>query len=158
MAHVQSSGFRVGHSHECGWSYIDHLRILIAEDNKAVRQGIRTLLESQQEWQVVAAVENGPDALEAAKVHRPDVAIIDISMPGLDGITVAQRMRDCSPESALLILTQHDAPFTVRRALQAGALGYVLKSDAGEELIPAIQAVHQKQCYLSHTFSDLAPA
>jgi len=130
------------------------IRILIAEDNKAVRLGIRTLLETQTEWRVVAVAENGPDALEAAEAHQPDVAIIDISMPGLDGITVAQRMQQVAPNSARLLLTQHDAPYTVRRALDAGVLGYVLKSDGGQDLIRAVEAVHQNQIYLSASVSN----
>ena len=128
-------------------------RILIAEDNGAVRAGLRTLLEGQPDWQVIAEAVNGREAVEMAELHHPDVVILDLNMPELDGISAAKRIRQAAPKSELLVLTQHDAPYTVRRALDAGILGYVLKSDASHDLLAAVEAVHQHKIFLSSSIA-----
>lgn len=130
------------------------LRILIAEDNKAVRRGLRALLEAQANWQVVGEAVDGREAVEKASELQPDVVIIDYSLPELDGISAAARIRQSAPLSELLVLTQHDAPFTARRALAAGVRGYVVKSEAAQDLLAAVEAVRQHQVYLSASIAQ----
>jgi DNA-binding NarL/FixJ family response regulator len=129
------------------------LRILIAEDNKAVRDVMRLLLEAQPGWKVVAVVTNGREAVEEASRLQPDVAILDYSMPELDGLSAATQIRQAAPGAGLLVLTVHDAPFTVRRALDSGICGYVVKSDAARDLLPAVKAVAAHKIYLSSTIA-----
>lgn len=125
------------------------LRILIAEDNQAVREGLRELLESQPDWRVVGEAVNGLEAVEKARDLQPEVVILDYSMPQLDGISAAVRIRQAAPQSELLVLTQHDAPYTARRALDAGVRGYVVKSDADRDLLAAVEAVSQHRVFVS---------
>jgi DNA-binding NarL/FixJ family response regulator len=130
------------------------LRILIAEDNQAVRRGLRELLEAQPDWRVVGEAVNGREAVEKARELQPDVVILDYSMPELDGISAAARIRLATPQSELLVLTQHDAPYTARRALEAGVRGYVVKSDAAQDLLAAVEAVRRHQVFLSSSMSQ----
>jgi DNA-binding NarL/FixJ family response regulator len=110
---------------------------------------LKTLLEAQPELMVVAEAVNGREAVEMAERYHPDVVILDLNTPELDGLSAAQRIRHVAPQSKLLVLTQHDAPYTVRRALDAGLLGYVLKSDASHDLIAAAEAVCHHKIFLS---------
>ncbi|HEV2491553.1 MAG TPA: response regulator transcription factor [Terriglobia bacterium] len=130
------------------------LRILIAEDNQAVREGLRELLESQPDWRVVGEAVNGLEAVEKARDLQPEVVILDYSMPQLDGISAAVRIRQAAPQSELLVLTQHDAPYTVRRALDAGVRGYVVKSDADRDLLAAVEAVSQHRVFVSSSMAQ----
>ena len=129
------------------------LRILIVEDNEAVRQGLRTLLESREEWRVVGEAGGGREAVEKASKLRPDMVILDYSLPELDGLSAAVLIRKAVPQAELMVLTQHDAPYTVRRALDAGVRGYVVKSDAGHDLMAAVEAVCQHKVFISSSVS-----
>jgi len=130
------------------------LRILIAEDNRAVREGLREFLEAQPEWQVVGEAVNGMEAVEKARELQPEVVILDYSMPQLDGISAAARIRQASPQTELLVLTQHDAPYTARRALDAGVRGYVVKSDADRDLLAAVEAVSRHKVFVSSSIAQ----
>jgi DNA-binding NarL/FixJ family response regulator len=125
------------------------LKILIADDHELIRRGLRALLGAQFGWRVVGEARNGVDAVEQAARLRPDVAILDFSMPGLTGPGAAMEIADRSPETSVLILTMHDSEDVVREVLQAGALGLVLKSDADRDLLEAVRAVANKQHFFA---------
>lgn len=117
------------------------IRVLIADDHALVREGTRELLGKHGSLEVVAAVEDGLTAVAEIDRLRPDVALVDISMPGLNGIEVTRRVKEAHPEIAILILTVHDEEGYVHALLEAGAAGYLLK-DVGEfELVESIEAV-----------------
>src|SRR5262249_13004507 len=107
------------------------LRILVADDHEVVRRGVTALLEGQAGWSVCAEAAGGREALEKAQQFTPDVAILDIGMPELNGLDVTRQLRKELPECEVLILTMHESEQVVREVLDAGARGYVLKSDAG---------------------------
>src|SRR5262245_6907183 len=109
---------------------LNRVRILIADDHAIVRRGLRALVEAQAEWEVCAEASDGKDAVEKAKQFRPDVAIVDIGMPELNGLEATRRILKDSPKTEVLILTMHQSEQVVREVLQAGARAYVLKSDA----------------------------
>jgi len=123
------------------------IRILLAEDHNVVRDGLHLLLDSQPDMQVVGEASNGRQALALARDLRPDVAILDISMPGLDGLETAALLRTESPQSKVLMLSMHESDVYFFRALEAGAAGYVLKKAASEELIVAVRAVAHGDAY-----------
>lgn len=133
---------------------MSNLRILIVDDNRAVRQGLRTLLESRHEWQVVGEAVGGLEAVEKATKLRPDVVILDYSLPELDGLSAAALIRKAAPQAELMVLTQHDARYTVRRALDLGIRGYVVKSDAGHDLMAAVEAVGDHKIYVSSSVAS----
>ena len=119
------------------------VRILIADDHPVVRHGLRNLLEVQKGWQVVDEAEDGLEALEKADRLNPDVILLDVSMPRLNGLEACRLIRKAVPGAEILIVTQHDSPQMMREALEAGALGYVVKSNAGRDLLAAVEAVSQ---------------
>ena len=125
------------------------VRILLADDNRAMREEVRTLLNSRPGWKVVAEAENGLEALEKARRLRPDVVIIDYSMPKLDGISAISMIRDAVPQTEIVVLTVHDAPFTVRRAVDAGARGYVVKTEIFKNLVLAVEAASQHRTFVT---------
>jgi DNA-binding NarL/FixJ family response regulator len=117
------------------------LRLLIADDHGIVRGGLRVLLDRQADMEVVAEAADGAEALAAALEHRPDVAVLDVTMPRLTGLDVARRLAEEAPRVRVLVLSMHDDEHLVGEALQAGALGYVVKHQAGTELVEAVRAV-----------------
>lgn len=123
--------------------------ILLADDHRMVREGLRTLLEQRERLDVIANVSNGNDALEKAIELDPDVAILDITMPGMNGIEVTHRLRTDKPRIQVIILSMHADRQFVIEALRAGARGYVLKDSAFQELRVAIRTVLQGGVYLS---------
>ena len=120
-------------------------RILIADDHEVVRSGLRNILEAQPGWEVVAEVGDGIDAITKAIETKPDVAVLDYSLPRANGSEVARQIRARMPRTEILIFTMHDNEQLVQEALRAGARGYLLKSDAKHYLIEAIQllAIHK---------------
>jgi len=128
---------------------MDKLRILVADDHDVVRRGLRALLECRPGWQVVGEAANGRDAVKRAAELRPDIVILDVSMPELDGLDASRQIREQTPESELLIFTYHDSPEMVRHALEAGARGYVLKSDASSDLLSGVDTVRQHKFFVS---------
>jgi len=129
------------------------LRILVADDHDVVRTGLRTLLESRNGWKVCAEAANGRDAVEKARDFKPDVAVLDIGMPLLNGVEATRQIRKLSPETEILVLTMHDSETMIQSVLEAGARGYILKDDAGRNLLAAVDAVRRRKPFLSSRVS-----
>ena len=125
------------------------IRVLVADDHAIVRTGIRHVLENEPGFTVVAEASTGPEALELAASLKPDVAVLDISMPGESGLRVAAELRTRSPDTHVLILSMHDNTEYVLESLRAGAHGYLLKDTAATELCAAIRAVRRGESYFS---------
>lgn len=125
------------------------LRMLVVDDDGPIRRGVKELLEMHPGWEVVGEAANGREAVEKAAQLDPDVVVLDISMPELDGISAAPLIHSARPRAELIVLSQHDAPAMVSRALDAGIRGYVLKSRAGKELIPAVEAACSHASFVS---------
>ena len=125
------------------------IRILLADDHNVMRRGLKLLLESQPEFTVVAEAADGRQAVEQAEATSPDVAVLDIAMPNLNGIEAAQRIVSQRPHTAVVILSMHSDEGYVLRALKAGAKGYLLKDSAEGDLIEAIATVHQGKTFFS---------
>ena len=125
------------------------IRVLVADDHTVVREGIRHVLEGEPGFEVVAEASNGAEVLALAERHRPDVAVLDISMPGESGIQVAARLRRSLPETRILILSMYDNAEYVMESVRAGAHGYILKDTAATELRRAIRAVQNGEAFLS---------
>jgi DNA-binding NarL/FixJ family response regulator len=131
------------------------LRILVADDHELVRRGIRGLLRARRGWTVVGEATNGLEAVDKANRLKPDVAILDISMPDLDGLQATRRIREAVPTTEVVVLTMHDSDQMVRRVLDAGALGYVLKSDLATHLVKAVNSVSGGKLFLTPRVSDI---
>jgi DNA-binding NarL/FixJ family response regulator len=125
------------------------IRVLLADDHTMMREGLRALLSASPGISVVGEVGNGREALRAAEELRPDVVVMDIAMPELNGIEAAAMIRSQCPDTRIVILSMHSSSEHMYRAFFAGALGYVLKTSAGAEVISAVQAVHLGRRYLS---------
>jgi len=123
------------------------VRILVVDDHPVVRHGLRTLLSSRPEWEIIDEAEDGIEAVEKADRLKPDIILLDVSMPKMDGLEVCRRIRKIVPKSEVLIVTQHDSPQMMREALAAGARGYVVKSDAARDLLAAVDAVSQHKSF-----------
>jgi DNA-binding NarL/FixJ family response regulator len=133
------------------------LRVLLADDHTLVRAGIRSLLEHVRGVQVVAEASNGRQALELGRTCAPDVAVVDIGMPELNGIETTLRLRQELPAIRVVILSMHDNEEYVTQAIQAGAAAYLLKKSAVAELETALRAVQQGQTYLSPSLARGVP-
>ncbi|HEU4518525.1 MAG TPA: response regulator transcription factor [Microvirga sp.] len=129
-------------------------RILIADDHEVVRRGVRAILEARPDWEVVAEAADGNQAVELAAATRPDVAVLDFSLPLLNGLEVTRRIRQTLPKTQVLIFTMHDNEDLIRGALQAGARGYLLKSDADGQLVSAVEALTQQRPFFSWRVSE----
>jgi len=127
----------------------DPIRVLVADDHAIVRTGIRHVLESEPGFAVVGEASNGAEAIELAQSLQPDVAVLDISMPGASGLQVTQELRRLAPETRVLILSMHDNTEYVLESVRAGAHGYILKDTAATELRGAIHAVRRGESYFS---------
>lgn len=125
------------------------IRILLAEDHAVVRQGTRELLERESDLEVVAEAGDGEEAVQLASSQRPDVAIMDIAMPKLNGIEATRQIKASLPATAVLVLTAYDNDQYIFALLEAGAAGYLLKDVRAEELIKAVRAVHAGESVLS---------
>ena len=131
------------------------LRILVADDHGLVRRGARALLQSRRGWRVVGEAANGRAAVEEAIELKPDVAVVDIGMPELDGVEVTRQIREAVPNTKVLVLTMHESDQVVRQALDAGASGYLLKSDLTECLLKAVKAVSEGKRFLTPKVSEI---
>jgi DNA-binding NarL/FixJ family response regulator len=128
---------------------MEPIRLLVADDHEIVRKGIRSLLEAQPGWQVTAEASDGREAVEKAREMKPDVTVLDISMPSLNGLEAARQMIKNDARAKILILTQHESDPLIREVLDAGARGYVLKSDASRDLITAVNAVRSNKTFFT---------
>jgi DNA-binding NarL/FixJ family response regulator len=130
------------------------LRILIADDHAVVRAGLRALLESRSGWEVCAEAADGREAVEKASKVKPDVAVLDIGMPLLNGVEATRRIRKASAQTEVLILTMHESDELVQQVVETGARGYILKDDADKILLAAVDAVRQHKPYFSTRVSN----
>ena len=124
------------------------VRLLVADDHEIVRKGLRALLETEAGWEVAEAVD-GSEAVEKAQQIKPDVAILDISMPSLNGLEAARQIVKSVAQTKVLVLTMYDSDPLVQQMLEAGARGYVLKSDAEHELVKALNVIAGDGTYVS---------
>ena len=130
------------------------IKVLLADDHSIVRAGLRRIVEESGDMEVIAEAADGREAIEQAQKKPPDVAVVDISMPGLDGLEVVSQLRIYFPELPILILTMHEEEQYVVRAIQAGAMGYITKQSAPEQLVKAIRKVHSGSRYLTEEATE----
>jgi len=131
------------------------ISVLLADDHTVVREGLRFILEAPGDIQIAASVSNGKEAVEQAFQNCPDVAVIDISMPVMDGIEATRYICEHCPNTRIVMLSMYDSPEYIQRALKAGALGYVLKDAAGNELVEAVRALNQGKRYFSPRIAEI---
>jgi len=122
-----------------------NLRILIVDDHEVVRRGLLALLGTQAGWEVVGEAATGPDAVKQVAQTKPDIVIMDITMPVMSGLDATRLIMDAVPQTKVLIFTMHDSEQMMQTALEAGARGYVLKSNAASDLIAAIRALSKNE-------------
>lgn len=125
------------------------VRILIADDHDVVRKGVRSLLEDQEGWEVCGEATNGRQAVERAKELNPNIVILDVGMPELNGLEATRQIRKILPRAEVLILTVYETEQMILEVLKAGARGFVFKSDAGRDLISAIECLIQRKPFLT---------
>jgi len=125
------------------------MRILVADDHEVVRRGLASLLRSQPEWEVCGEAADGREAVEKALQLKPQIVIMDIGMPNLNGLEATRQILKANPDVSVLILTLHDSDQVVRDALNAGARGFLLKSDAARDLIAAVEALRRGKIYFT---------
>jgi len=125
------------------------IKVLLADDHSIVRAGLRRIVEESGEMQVVAEAADGREAIQLVNKTAPDVAVIDISMPGLDGLEVIAQLQALHPNLPILVLTMHEEGQYVVRAIQAGAMGYLTKQSAPEQLVNAIRKIYDGQRYIT---------
>lgn len=125
------------------------IRVLLADDHSIVRAGLRRIIEDSGEMEMIAEAADGREALRKAHEHLPDVAVIDISMPNCDGLEVIRLLHNDYPKLPILVLTMHEEGQYVVRAIEAGAMGYITKQSAPEQLVKAIRKVHDGHRYLT---------
>lgn len=130
------------------------IRVLLADDHSVVRAGLRRLVEDAGDMMVVAEAADGCEAIRKVQECLPDVAVIDLSMPGMDGLEVVERLLAHDPELPVLILTMHEEEQYVVRAIGAGAMGYVTKRSAAEQLLTAIRKVHGGGRYVTEAIAE----
>jgi DNA-binding NarL/FixJ family response regulator len=130
------------------------LRILVVDDHAVVRRGVRSLLESHEGWEVCGEATTGRDAVEQSRRLRPDVVVMDLSLPELNGLDATRQILKDAPDTEVLVLTMHHSEELARDVLQAGARGYVLKSDADENLITAVDSLRQHKPFLTSTVTE----
>jgi DNA-binding NarL/FixJ family response regulator len=134
---------------------MDSLRLLVADDHEIVRKGLRSLLEAQPGWQVTAEASDGREAVDKAKELKPDVAVLDIGMPSLNGLEAARQMLKDDSRAKVLILTMHDSDPLIREVLESGAKGYVLKTDATRDLVAAVNALRSNKTFFTAKVAQL---
>jgi len=131
------------------------LRILIADDHEVARRGIRAVLESHPGWEVCGEAQDGRETVELASSLRPDLILLDIGMPNLNGLEATRQILATSPDAVILILTMHDTDHVVREVLRAGARGFLLKSDAGRDLVAAVEALQRQRTFFTTRVSQM---
>ncbi|HXO45507.1 MAG TPA: response regulator transcription factor [Candidatus Cybelea sp.] len=131
------------------------LKVLIADDHEIVRQGMRSMLEAQRECQVVGEAADGRQAVVMTKELNPDVVILDIGMPTLNGLEATRQILKMRPQTKVLILTMHESDSIIREVLDAGARGYILKTDAGRDLVTAIDSLRRNKTFFTSRVSQM---
>lgn len=131
------------------------IQILLADDHEVVRKGLRALLESHPGWKVIAEATDGREAVEKARDMHPDVAIVDIGMPSLNGLEATRQIVKKAPRTRVLVLTMHDTNPLIQQVVKAGARGYVLKSDVASDLVSAVDALCRDQTFFTSKVSQI---
>jgi DNA-binding NarL/FixJ family response regulator len=131
------------------------VQILLADDHEVVRKGLRSLLEAQPGWKVIAEASDGREAVEKANDMHPDVAIVDIGMPCLNGLEATRQIVKKAPRTRVLVLTMHDTNPLIQQVVKAGARGYVLKSDVASDLVSAVDALSRDQTFFTSKVSQI---
>jgi len=131
------------------------VHILLADDHEVVRKGLRALLETQPGWKVIAEATDGREAVEKAQSMHPDVAIVDIGMPSLNGLEATRQIVKKAPRTRVLVLTMHDTNPLIQQVVKAGARGYVLKSDVASDLVSAVEALTRDQTFFTSKVSQI---
>ncbi|HKB99662.1 MAG TPA: response regulator transcription factor [Terriglobales bacterium] len=134
------------------------LRILIADDHEVVRRGLCTLLQSHEGWEICGEANDGREAVEKAKQVKPDVVILDVGMPNLNGLAAARQLIQQNPQQKVIVLTITDSDQVIREALDAGARGFVLKSDAARDLVSAVEALQRNRMFFTPRVNDMVLA
>ena len=134
---------------------MNKLRILVADDHEIVRRGLVSLIKSQPMWEVCAEADNGRQAVELAKQLRPDIVILDIGMPTLNGLEATRQVLRENPQTRILILTITDTDQAIRAVLDAGARGFLLKSDAARDLVSAIDALQHNKTFFTARVAEM---
>jgi DNA-binding NarL/FixJ family response regulator len=127
--------------------------ILVVDDHPVARKTICALLRTEPDFDVICDATSGTEAAAQAKDFKPDVVVLDINMPGMNGLEAARQIKKAAPSAEILFLSQHAELETIRQAFRVGGRGYVVKSDAGKELISAVRAVRAKNRYLNERFA-----
>ena len=131
------------------------LTILVADDHDVVRRGLRSLLQSRSGWQVCGEAENGREAVERAQKLKPSVVILDVTMPEMGGVEATRQILKALPKTEVLVLTMHDSEELVREVLDAGARGYVLKTDTGRDLIRAVESISEHRPFFTTKIAEM---
>jgi len=134
------------------------LRILLADDHEIVRRGLCALLQNHEGWEVCGEATDGREAVEKAKQLKPDVVILDVGMPNLNGLDATRQLVQYDPNFKVIVLTITDSDQVIREALDAGARGFVLKSDAARDLVSAVEALQRKRMFFTPRVNDLVLA
>jgi DNA-binding NarL/FixJ family response regulator len=132
-----------------------NLRIVVADDHPLMRRGICDLLESEPGWKVVAEASNGREAVEAMTGSKPDILVIDLAMPELNGLTATREILRALPKTGVVLLTMHKTEQVIREVLESGARGFVLKSDAGQNLVAAVKTVAAGKPFFTPNVADV---
>ena len=132
------------------------ITVLLADDHSHVLDSLRSLLESAEDIQIVATATDGVESVVQAFISCPDVVILDISMPHMDGIQVIRKIRARCPSTRVMMLSMFDYPGYIQRALEAGAIGYVLKDDISTDLLAAVRTLHEGNHYFSKKIAPMA--
>lgn len=134
---------------------MSNLRILIADDHDIVRKGLRMLVEERPGWSVCAEARSGREAVLLVSEHHPDIVVIDVSMPDLNGLEATRLIRKADPKAEVLVITHHDSDEMAAEVLEAGARGYVLKSDSDQDLVHAIEALSRHKPFFTSRVMDM---
>src|SRR6267154_2537894 len=130
-------------------------RILVADDHEVVRRGLCALLRNQPDWDVCGEAKDGRDAVEKVLMLKPEVVILDIGMPNLNGLEATRQILKANPQVKVLILTLHDSDQVVQEVLNAGARGFLLKTDAARDLVAAVDALRRDKIYFTPTVAAM---
>jgi len=132
----------------------DTIKIILADDHRIFRKGLKSLLSEKENIEVLAEADNGDEALEAARKYKPEIVVMDIAMPKMDGIEATRQIRERFPDTEVVVLSMHAKKAYIDQVLKAGAKGYVLKDSDEENLLSAIETVHNGGYYLDSPIAD----